>query len=73
MDGHGTAGKVQLVFTIVPRQEIESVIRLINSFDLKAFYSVEEVSMVEKGIFPAKRSGDFFGLVKLFEPFRKGK
>lgn len=73
VDGHGTAGQVKLVFTIVPRQEVESVIKLINSFDLKAFYSIEEVSMVKRGVFPAKRSGILSGLVNLFRPFRKGK
>ncbi|MBN1391427.1 MAG: DUF2179 domain-containing protein [Sedimentisphaerales bacterium] len=73
VDGHGTAGEVKLVFTIVPRQEVESVIKLINSFDLKAFYSIEEVSAVERGVFPAKRSGGLFGLAGQLWPFRKGK
>jgi uncharacterized protein YebE (UPF0316 family) len=73
VDGHGTSGQVKLVFTIVPRQEVNSVIRLINSFDLNAFYSIEEVSTAEKGVFPARRAGDFFSLSRIFKPFRKGK
>ncbi len=73
VDGHGTAGEVKVVFTIVPRRETQSVVELIKRFNPQAFYSIEEVGFVEKGIFPAKRAGDFFGLSKLSKPFRKGK
>jgi uncharacterized protein YebE (UPF0316 family) len=73
IDGHGTAGVVKLVFTIVPRQEVESVIKLINSFDLKAFYSIEDVSEAERGVFPARRGGVLSGLAGQLWPFRKGK
>jgi len=73
IDGHGTAGEVKLVFTVVPKQAVRSIIGLIKRFNPKAFYSIEEVSLVEKGIFPDKKSGDFFGLARLFWPFRKGK
>lgn len=73
VDGHGTAGEVKVVFTIVPRREAQSVVELIKRFNPKAFYSIEEVGFVEKGVFPAKRGGDFFGLSKLLAPFRKGK
>jgi len=71
--GHGTAGEVKVVFTIVPRREVESVVELIKQFNPKAFYSIEEVGFVEKGIFPAKRAGNFFGMSRVFRPFRKGK
>jgi len=73
VDGHGTAGEVKVVFTIVPKREAQSVVELIKRFNPQAFYSIEEVGFVEKGIFPAKRCGDFFSLSKLFKPFRKGK
>ncbi len=73
VDGHGAAGEVKVVFTIVPRREAQSVVELIKRFNPKAFYSIEEVGFVEKGIFPAKKVGDFFGLSKLLTPFRKGK
>jgi uncharacterized protein YebE (UPF0316 family) len=73
VDGHGTAGEVKVVFTIVPRREAQSVIELIKRFNPQAFYSIEEVGFVEKGVFPAKRCGDFFSLSRLLAPFRKGK
>ncbi len=73
VDGHGTAGQVKLVFTVVPRKEVKRVANLIKKFNPKAFYSIEEVGFVEKGIFPARKTWGSFGLSKLFRPFRKGK
>jgi uncharacterized protein YebE (UPF0316 family) len=55
VDGHGTAGEVKVVFTIVPRREVICVVDLIKKFNPKAFYSIEEVGFVEKGIFPTKK------------------
>jgi len=73
VDGHGAAGEVKIVFTIVPRREVASVVDLIKNFNPKAFYSIEEVGFVERGIFPVKRSWQNSGIKKLFKPFRKGK
>lgn len=73
VDGHGTAGQVKVVFTIVPRREVKSVADLINRFNPQAFYSIEEVGFVEKGIFPTRSVGSFTNFVRLFRPFRKGK
>ena len=73
IDGHGTSGQVKVVFTIVPRREASSVIELIKQYNPQAFYSIEEVGFVEKGVFPAKRNWQSFSLLGLFRPFRKGK
>src|SRR5438309_1816086 len=50
-----TIGKVQLVFTIVKRKEIDKVLRLIEEFDPQAFYAIDEVETVNRGIFPLER------------------
>ena len=73
VDGHGAAGEVKVVFTIVPRREVASVVDLIKTFNPKAFYSIEEVGFVEKGIFPIKKNWRSNGFKNLFKPFRKGK
>lgn len=73
VDGHGTSGEVKVVFTIVPRREARSVVELIKKFNPHAFYSIEEVGLVERGIFPVRRSWRDFSLLGLFRPFRKGK
>lgn len=69
VDAQGSAGRVQVVFTIVKRREVPSVVNLIKQFNPKAFYTIEEVGFVEEGIFPARRTW----LNNLFRPFRKGK
>jgi uncharacterized protein YebE (UPF0316 family) len=73
VDGHGTSGQVKVVFTIVPRREVQTVVELVKKFNPNAFYSIEEVGFVEKGIFPIRQSWQDFGLLRLFRPFRKGK
>jgi uncharacterized protein YebE (UPF0316 family) len=73
VDGHGTAGQVKVVFTIVSRREVKKVVDLIKKFNPKAFYTIEEVGFVEKGVFPPRQIGGFTNFVRLFRPFRKGK
>jgi uncharacterized protein YebE (UPF0316 family) len=73
IDGHGTSGEVKVVFTIVPRREVPGVVELIKKFNPHAFYSIEEVGLVERGVFPARKRWRDFSLSDLFRPFRKGK
>ena len=69
VDAQGSSGKVQVVFTIVRRREVASVVNLIKQFNPKAFYTIEEVGFVEEGIFPVRKTW----LSNVFRPFRKGK
>jgi len=73
VDGHGTHGQVKVLFTIVPRREVRNLVMLIKEFNPDAFYSIEEVGFVEKGIFPLKTGRVDLGLSKLFRFLRKGK
>ncbi|MBN2271941.1 MAG: DUF2179 domain-containing protein [Sedimentisphaerales bacterium] len=73
VDGHGTHGQVKVLFTIVPRREVRNLVMLIKEFNPDAFYSIEEVGFVEKGIFPLKAGRADLSLSKLFRFFRKGK
>ncbi len=73
IDGHGISGEVKVIFTIVPRKEVRNVVELVRKFDLQAFYSVEEVGFVEKGVFPMRRRWQDYRFIGLLRPFRKGK
>jgi uncharacterized protein YebE (UPF0316 family) len=73
IDGHGVSGEVKVIFTIVPRKEARSVVDLVKKFDPQAFYSVEEVGFVEKGVFPARKNWRNYTFLGLLRPFRKGK
>ena len=68
--GQGKMGKVQVIFTIVPRREVKRVIDLVKRFNPQAFYTIEEIGFVEKGFMPSKGMNSF---VKLFRPSRKSK
>jgi len=70
IEGHGASGEVRVVFTIVPHREVQSVVDLIKKFNPQAFYSIEEVRHVEKGVFPVKKN--WLNLSSLRQ-FRKGK
>jgi len=73
VDAQGSAGKVQVVFTIVPRREVSGVVNLIKQFNPKAFYTIEEVGFVEEGIFPTRKNWLSSGFKGVFRPLRKGK
>ncbi len=73
IDGQGANGPVKVVFTIVPRREVKKVVDLIKKSNPKAFYTIEEVGFVEKGVSPPKLGRSSSNLSMLFRPFRKGK
>jgi uncharacterized protein YebE (UPF0316 family) len=73
IDGQGATGPVQIVFTIVPRREVEAVVELMKQSNPKAFYSVEDVDFVERGVFPVPNRWHQVSFLKLLSPFRKGK
>ncbi|MEN6337152.1 MAG: DUF2179 domain-containing protein [Phycisphaerales bacterium] len=73
IDGQGANGPVQIVFTIVPRREVRAVIELVKVFNPHAFYSIEEVDSVERGVFPIQKQWHESSFLGLLRPFRKGK
>jgi len=74
VDGQGVSGPVKVIFTIVPRKEVQNVVDTIKAFNPQAFYTVEEIGYAEKGTFPVKKSWLNLNLNDLFRPlFRKGK
>lgn len=73
VDADGRSGPVKVVFTIVQRRDVRAVVDLIKNFNPHAFYSIEEVGFVEKGVFPLRETWSGFSLLRLFRPFRKGK
>jgi len=73
VDGQGATGPVQVVFTIVRRREVPKVIQVVKEFNPRAFFSIEEVGFVERGVFPVQSSWHQLPLLRLLRPFRKGK
>jgi uncharacterized protein YebE (UPF0316 family) len=55
VEGHGAAGPVILVYTVVMRKELEQVVGIIERTSPRSFFTVEELRSVQEGIFPTRR------------------
>jgi len=56
----GANGKVSIMYSIVNRAEVDKVVDMISTYNPNAFYSIEDVKFVNKGvdsIFTPKRRG----------------
>lgn len=73
IEGEGVFGRVNIVFSIIPRREVNEAVGVIKRFNPKAFYSIEDVARVSENKFIAPRSILGMGPFNLFRPFRKGK
>jgi uncharacterized protein YebE (UPF0316 family) len=74
IDAQGGDGNVSVIYMVIRRCDFEDVTNLINKFNPKAFYTLEDVRFVSEGTFPKKRNGFVRNLY--FPPFkywRKGK
>jgi uncharacterized protein YebE (UPF0316 family) len=56
IDAQGVDGHVHLLFSIIKRQDLSRFIGLVEKFNPRAFYSIEDVRFVSEGIFPAHES-----------------
>lgn len=55
LSGQGANGPVQVIFTIVPRRELNSVLAILKRFDPAVFYSVDSLQSAAAGIAPQRR------------------
>ena len=62
LDGQGTTGPVQVIYTVIQRSSLGIVDRLIRDYNPKTFYSIEDVRFVSAGVFPVQHH--------TFSPFR---
>jgi uncharacterized protein YebE (UPF0316 family) len=52
-EGKGANGPVCMIFTIIKRQNLKTVLGIIHQYSPKAFISVEDVRSTEDGVFPS--------------------
>jgi uncharacterized protein YebE (UPF0316 family) len=52
VDGEGSTGPVKIVFIIVERKDIQSIVSTINEHNPNAFFSVEDVRFVSGAVTP---------------------
>ena len=70
LDGQGARGPVKLIFIVLKRKEVDNLINLINIYNPKAFYSVEDVKEASQLHYSSLYSRNKI-LNKVF-PVRKG-
>ena len=58
VEAEGATGPVKLIFTVIDREKIKAVVNSVQTYNPKAFYSVEDVRLVKEGIFPPSRKFD---------------
>ncbi len=56
MQAEGKMGDVQIVFTIIKRKQINEVVKIINQYNPRAFYTIEDVRAVKDGIMKNNKS-----------------
>jgi uncharacterized protein YebE (UPF0316 family) len=56
ISGQGASGPVKIIFLVINREQIEQAVRIIQEFNPKAFYTIEDVRTAREGVFPPSRS-----------------
>ena len=72
IDATGAKGNVDVIFTTVQRQDLPSVVSIIKNIQPDAFYTVEDVKFVSKGVFPVHKNYRKRGIGAVFN-WRIGK
>jgi uncharacterized protein YebE (UPF0316 family) len=56
VDAEGSTGPVKIIFTVIDRKKVESIVPIIQTYNPRSFYSIEDLRLVKEGIFPPSRS-----------------
>jgi uncharacterized protein YebE (UPF0316 family) len=72
VEAHGARNCVHLIYTIVHRNELEKVLKVITNFNPKSFYTIEDVKSVNEGIFNHKKTNSL-PFTNVLREWRKGK
>lgn len=73
VEAHGAKERVHLVYTIVHRNEMENALEVINAFNPRAFYTIEDVKAVNEGIFNPRKQNSGFPFTNIIRGWRPGK
>jgi len=74
VDARGSKEHVQVIYTVIHRNDLQNIVDVIKHYNPHAFYSVEDVRYVNEGVFPVRKS--LLGKTpngSAFRRWRKGK
>ncbi|HBE42534.1 MAG TPA: hypothetical protein DDW27_15300 [Bacteroidales bacterium] len=73
IEAHGAKEKIHIIYTIIHRNEIADVLKIINSYNPRAFYTIEDVKSAKEGIFHPRRRKNVIPFSNILRDWRKGK
>jgi uncharacterized protein YebE (UPF0316 family) len=73
VEAFGAKEKVHLIYTIVQRNELSRVLEIIDHFNPKSFYTIEDVRVVNEGIFMPRKQNNILPFSNILRQWRKGK
>ena len=73
VEAHGAREKVHLIYTIVHRNELYKVLDVINKFNPRIFYTIEDVKSANEGIFTPQKQNAISNFSYILRNWRKGK
>jgi uncharacterized protein YebE (UPF0316 family) len=74
INGYGAEGAVEIIFSVIKRKSVEDFVSIIERFNPKAFYTIEEVKFVsEGGPLNYNTEQDFDKMKRLYRQLRKSK
>ncbi|MBN1969590.1 MAG: DUF2179 domain-containing protein [Candidatus Delongbacteria bacterium] len=71
INGEGNREKVNILFTVIKRSDLNKVVAAIEHYNPKAFYSVEDIRKISSGVFPLDENRGFSA--NFLGRMRKGK
>jgi uncharacterized protein YebE (UPF0316 family) len=73
VEARGARDNVQLIYTIVQRNDLQNVLQIITASNPDVFYTIEDVRAANEGIFPAKTTNTSFTFNNVLRRWRSGK
>jgi uncharacterized protein YebE (UPF0316 family) len=70
---HGARDNIDLIYSIVKRNELADVLDIITCCNPKAFYTIEEVKAVNEGIFTQNKPNSIFPFSNVLRLWRREK
>jgi len=72
VDAQGAVGPVKMIFTIVKRKNVQHIVKIIQTHNPSAFYSIEDIKNANQGVF-TENSKKGFSFIRKISSNRKGK
>ena len=73
VQAHGARENIDLIYSIVKRNELAKVLDIITGLNPKAFYTIEDVKSVNEGIFTPRKPNSMFPFSYVIRNWRGGK